>query len=253
MSNKIRRKTLAVLKALVVPVVLIIIWQIGGSQGWIKTTAISTPAKIIAKMVEMIQKGSLQKNIFISLKRVIIGFVIGAGLGILLGTVLGVFKSINSYLRLIMDLLRPVPVIVWVPVLILWIGIGEGTKVIVIAIGTFWPVFLNVMDGVMNVNQKYLEVATIFCKDRRNTIFKVILPAAVPYLLSGIRIASGNALMGVVGAEMFASSSGLGYMVTFFREMNQPASMMVGVLMIAILGALVNLVIQKLNKKNMGV
>lgn len=253
MSNKIRRKTLAVLKALVVPVVLIIIWQIGGSQGWIKTTAISTPAKIIAKMVEMIQKGSLQKNIFISLKRVIIGFVIGAGLGILLGTVLGVFKSINSYLRLIMDLLRPVPVIVWVPVLILWIGIGEGTKVIVIAIGTFWPVFLNVMDGVMNVNQKYLEVATIFCKDRRDTIFKVILPAAVPYLLSGIRIASGNALMGVVGAEMFASSSGLGYMVTFFREMNQPASMMVGVLMIAILGALVNLVIQKLNKKNMGV
>lgn len=253
MSNKIRRKTLAVLKALVVPVVLIIIWQIGGSQGWIKTTAISTPAKIIAKMVEMIQKGSLQKNILISLKRVIIGFVIGAGLGILLGTVLGVFKSINSYLRLIMDLLRPVPVIVWVPVLILWIGIGEGTKVIVIAIGTFWPVFLNVMDGVMNVNQKYLEVATIFCKDRRNTIFKVILPAAVPYLLSGIRIASGNALMGVVGAEMFASSSGLGYMVTFFREMNQPASMMVGVLMIAILGALVNLVIQKLNKKNMGV
>lgn len=253
MSNKIRRKTLAVLKALVVPVVLIIIWQIGGSQGWIKTTAISTPAKIIAKMVEMIQKGSLQKNILISLKRVIIGFVIGAGLGILLGTVLGVFKSINSYLRLIMDLLRPVPVIVWVPVLILWIGIGEGTKVIVIAIGTFWPVFLNVMDGVMNVNQKYLEVATIFCKDRRDTIFKVILPAAVPYLLSGIRIASGNALMGVVGAEMFASSSGLGYMVTFFREMNQPASMMVGVLMIAILGALVNLVIQKLNKKNMGV
>lgn len=253
MSNKIRRKTLAVLKALVVPVVLIIIWQIGGSQGWIKTTAISTPAKIFAKMVEMIQKGSLQKNILISLKRVIIGFVIGAGLGILLGTVLGVFKSINSYLRLIMDLLRPVPVIVWVPVLILWIGIGEGTKVIVIAIGTFWPVFLNVMDGVMNVNQKYLEVATIFCKDRRNTIFKVILPAAVPYLLSGIRIASGNALMGVVGAEMFASSSGLGYMVTFFREMNQPASMMVGVLMIAILGALVNLVIQKLNKKNMGV
>ena len=253
MSNKIRQKSLLILKALIVPVILIIIWQIGGSQGWIKTTAISTPAKIFAKMVEMIQKGSLQKNIFISLKRVIIGFIIGAGLGIISGTILGVFKSINAYLRLIMDLLRPVPVIVWVPVLILWIGIGENTKVIVIAIGTFWPVFLNVMDGVMNVSQKYLEVATIFCKDRKDTIFKVILPAAIPYLLSGIRIASGNALMGVVGAEMFASSSGLGYMVTFFREMNQPASMMVGVLMIAVLGALVNLVIQKFNNKNKGV
>lgn len=253
MSNKIRQKSLLILKALIVPVILIIVWQIGGSQGWIKTTAISTPAKIFAKMVEMIQKGSLQKNIFISLKRVIIGFAIGAGLGIILGTILGVFKSINAYLRLIMDLLRPVPVIVWVPVLILWIGIGENTKVIVIAIGTFWPVFLNVMDGVMNVSQKYLEVATIFCKDRKDTVFKVILPAAIPYLLSGIRIASGNALMGVVGAEMFASSSGLGYMVTFFREMNQPASMMVGVLMIAVLGALVNVVIQKFNNKNKGV
>ncbi|MDO5346239.1 MAG: ABC transporter permease [Lachnospiraceae bacterium] len=245
MKKKFVQSAISTVKALIVPALLIMIWQIGGTQGWIKTTAISTPAKIWAKAVEMIQNGSLQKNVLISLRRVAIGFAIGAGLGIVLGILLGTVKKINDYLRVIMDLLRPVPVIVWVPVLILWVGIGEKTKIIVIAIGTFWPVFLNVMDGVMNVDRKYLEVSTIFCKSRGETIFHVILPAAVPYFISGIRIASGNALMGVVGAEMFAASSGIGYMVTFYREMNQPASMMVGVILIAIFGAIINMMIQK--------
>lgn len=240
------------LKMLIVPVILIIIWQIGGDQGWIKTASISTPIKIWTKTLSMIQNHSLQQNILISLVRVVIGFVIGASFGIVFGIILGVFKGAEQYLKLIFDLLRPIPVIVWVPVLILWIGIGEATKIIVIAIGTFWPVFLNVMDGVINVNTKYLEVATLFCKQRRETIFKVILPATLPYLLAGIRIAAGNALMGVVGAEMFASSSGLGYMVTFYREMNQPASMMVGVITIALIGALINGVIQKINKRQSG-
>jgi sulfonate transport system permease protein len=249
MRTHIQKNTISCIKALILPIIIIVFWQIAGDAGWIKTTAISTPLKIWAKMIEMIQKGSLQQNILISIRRVIIGFALGATVGIILGVIFGAFSKVNAYFRLIMDLLRPVPVIVWVPVLILWIGIGENTKIIVIAIGTFWPVFLNVMDGVTNVSKKYLEVATIFCKGRGETIRKVILPAAVPYLLAGIRIASGNALMGVVGAEMFASSSGLGYMVTFYREMNQPASMMVGVIMIAILGTLVNGVIQVLNKK----
>lgn len=244
-----KSQLIKILQALVVPVLIIAIWQIGGTHGWIKTSAISTPASIWDKMIDLIQKGTLQHNILISIRRVILGYLVGSFFGIILGVLLGALRKVNAYLKLLLDLLRPVPVIVWVPVLILWIGIGENTKVIVIAIGTFWPVFLNVVDGVTNVNKKYLEVATIFVKDKSETIFQVVIPAALPYLITGLRIASGNALMGVIVAEMFASSSGIGYMVNFAREMNQPSMMMVGVLVIAILGALLNTFIQKYNQK----
>lgn len=245
-----KKKVIAVLEALLVPVLLVVFWQVGGSLGWFKTTAISIPSKIWEKALDMILRGTLQANILISIKRILLGFVIGTFLGIIFGVLLGAFKKVNHYLRLVLDLLRPIPIIVWVPVLILWIGIGENTKITVIAIGTFWPVFLNVLDGVQNVSTKYMEVATIFCKDRKETVVKVIVPAAIPHLITGIKIASGNALMGVVGAEMFASSSGIGYLVAFSRDMNQPAAMMVGVITIAIMGALVNLFIQYLNNKS---
>jgi len=224
--NKVK-KIISIIKMLIIPILLVVLWQISGENGWIKTTAISTPLRIWEKFLALLEKGSLQDNILISLQRIALGFVIGSVVGIVLGILIGAFKRANDYLRLLLDLLRPIPVIVWIPILILWVGIGEETKVIVIAIGTFWPVFLNVMDGVLNVDKKYLEVSTIFCKSRFENIFKIIIPATVPYILAGLRIASGNALVGVVGAEMFASSSGLGYMVTFYREMNRPAEMMV--------------------------
>lgn len=248
--NKVKKKIISIIKMLIIPILLVVLWQISGENGWIKTTAISTPLRIWEKFLALLEKGSLQDNILISLQRIALGFVIGSVVGIVLGILIGAFKRANDYLRLLLDLLRPIPVIVWIPILILWVGIGEETKVIVIAIGTFWPVFLNVMDGVLNVDKKYLEVSTIFCKSRFENIFKIIIPATVPYILAGLRIASGNALVGVVGAEMFASSSGLGYMVTFYREMNRPAEMMVAVIVIAIFGAIVNAIIHNLGKKN---
>ena len=122
-------------------------------------------------------------------------------------------------------------------------------KIIVIAIGTFWPVLLNVVSGIRNVDKKYLEVSTIFRKSRFTTITKVVLPAAMPSIFTGLRIASGNALMGVIGAEMFAASSGLGYMVSYAREMSQPAKMLGGVFVIGVLGCLLNTAVASLEKK----
>jgi sulfonate transport system permease protein len=129
------------------------------------------------------------------------------------------------------------------------VGIDERSKVIVIAIGTFWPVLLNVIGGIVNVDKKYLEVSTILMKSKWTTITKVVLPAAVPSIFTGLRIASGSALMGVIGAEMFAASSGLGYMITYAREMSQPAKMLGGVFVIGILGAILNGIVAAIQKK----
>lgn len=248
--QKIRKTLLHILKALIVPAVFIILWEIAARNGWIKVSIMSSPSKILERMVNYVQIGRLQKNILISIRRVLAGYIIGSVFGIIIGTVIGIFKGASQYLEFFTGILRPIPIIAWVPVLILWVGIGESTKIIVIAIGTFWPVFLNVMDGLRNVDPKFIEVATMFNKRKLATIIHVTIPAAMPSVMTGLRIASGNALTGVVGAEMFAASSGIGYMVSFGREMNQADVMLGGVFIIGFLGWVLNQIVTGLGNKS---
>jgi sulfonate transport system permease protein len=206
----------------------------------VNTSLLPSPAQILAALMRQIYKGSLQKNILMSLQRVAFGYLLGASLGIVLGTMMGFFQPFEKLLQFLMEILRPIPIIAWVPVLILWSGIGERSKVIVIAIGTFWPVIINVISGIQNVDKKYVEVSTLFIKPRFATITKVILPAASPYIFTGLRLGVGNAWISVIGAEMIAASSGLGYFISFSRELTQSANMLVGVFTIGMIGWLIN-------------
>lgn len=235
--------------SLIIPVLILCLWQILAIQGVIKETIMPRPTKIGETLWKLILNGKLPKDIGISLRRVIFGYLTGAAVGIVIGIVLGLFQKINTAMNLLLEVLRPIPIIAWVPVLILWVGIDEKSKIIVIAIGTFWPVLLNVISGIRSVDKKYLEVSTVFMKSKTTTITKVVLPAAMPSIFTGLRIASGNALMGVIGAEMFAASSGLGYMVTYAREMSQPAKMLGGVFVIGVLGCLLNTAVATIEKK----
>lgn len=236
------------LMALIIPIILLAIWEYAAGHGYIKATLMPPPSKIWKTLVTLTQKGTLQKNILVSLKRVLAGYLLGSLLGVVLGVAMGLFSTVRRLMTLVTDILRPIPLIAWVPVFILWLGIGEKTKIVVIALGTFWPVLINVIDGITYVDQKYLEVATIFCKGKADTIVHVILPAALPSIFTGLRLASGNALMGVVGAEMFAASAGIGYMVSNARELAQADKMLGGVFIIGILGWLLNLLVSHLGR-----
>lgn len=246
---KKKNKVKNFLIALIIPILLLCLWEVLAAQGIIKETIMPRPSKIGATLWDLTLKGKLPKDIGISLRRVVLGYVAGSLAGIIVGIAFGLFPKVNTAFSLLMEVLRPIPIIAWVPVLILWVGIDEKSKIIVIAIGTFWPVLLNVVSGIQNVNKKYLEVSTIFMKSRATTITKVVLPAAMPSIFTGLRIASGNALMGVIGAEMFAASSGLGYMVSYAREMSQPAKMLGGVFVIGVLGCILNTLVASLEKK----
>lgn len=235
--------------SLLIPILFLCFWQYAAVNGMVKETVMPRPTKIGSTLLSMIQNGKLQENIYVSMRRVITGYLIGVSTAIVIGIIIGLFDYINAALELVMGLLRPIPNIAWVPMLILWTGIGEESKIIVIAIATFWPVLLNTVDGIRNVDKKYLEVANIFKKSKFHTIVKVVLPSALPYVFTGLRIASGNALMGVIGAEMFAASAGIGYMVSYGREMSKPAVMFGGVFIISILGWLLNMVVTKLEHK----
>ena len=170
-------------------------------------------------------------------------------LGIVIGIVTGLSKTATKIVSVLFELIRPIPIIAWVPVLILWTGIGETSKIIVIMIGTFWTVYLNTSDGIRNVDRKYVEVSKIFLKSKRTEITKVMFPAALPGIFTGLRVGVGSAWISVIGAELIAASAGLGFMISYYREMAQPSTMFAGVFMVGIIGFLINVVLRRVEKR----
>lgn len=237
------------LASLILPVLLIALWELAGQKQWINTSLFPSPGRIVQALFRQIENGKLPENILISLQRVVIGFIFGAALGITSGVVLGLSKKAYRIFSFILELLRPIPIIAWVPVLIMWLGIGEPSKVIVIIIGSFWPIFLNTYDGIRNVSEKYLEVAAMFRKSRFETITRVVMPAALPYIFTGLRIGIGSAWVSVIGAELIAAAAGLGFMISYSRELAQPANMYVAVFTIGVIGYLINAAIKWVEKR----
>lgn len=235
--------------SLIVPLVLIILWQFAANRGKINIQLFPSPAKICQAFFKSVENGKLQANILISLKRVLIGYIYGAVLGVVIGVILGLSKKAYRLFSFLLEVLRPIPIIAWVPVLIMILGIGEISKIIVIMIGSFWSIFLNTYDGIRNVDAKYLEVSDMFMKSKAETVLRVMLPAALPGIFTGLRIGIGSAWISVIGAELIASSAGLGYMISYSREMAQPANMYVAVFIIGIIGYLINAILKLIEKK----
>lgn len=237
------------LASLILPVLLIALWEFAAQKQWINVSLFPSPGRIVQAFFRQIQNGKLPQNIMISLQRVILGYIFGAILGVIVGIALGLSKKAYRVFSFILELLRPIPIIAWVPVLIMWLGIGESSKVVVIIIGSFWPVFLNTYDGIRNVSDKYIEVAAMFRKTRFETITRVMVPAALPYIFTGLRIGIGSAWVSVIGAELIAAAAGLGFMISYSRELAQPANMYVAVFTIGIIGYLINVAIKWVEKR----
>ncbi|MBP2656081.1 MAG: ssuC 2 [Firmicutes bacterium] len=235
--------------AIVTPVVLLLIWEAASQLGWIRANLLPGPSAIFMVLVELVKTGELIINLGISIIRVAEGFIIGAALGVLVGVQVALVKKLRVAVSLIFGVLRPIPVIAWIPVLILWLGIDEGSKVTVIAIGSFWTVLVSVVQGIRNVDIKYLEVATILEKDRLTLLTKVILPATLPALFTGVRVGIDVAWRSVVAAELIAASSGIGYMIMYARELSQIDTVLVGVLSIGLTGIVIDQLLIILEKR----
>lgn len=235
--------------SLIIPIILVILWQLAANGGRINVQLFPSPAKIGQAFVKSVANGKLQTNIMVSLKRVLTGYLYGAVLGVVIGVLLGLSKKAYRLFSFLLEILRPIPIIAWVPVLIMILGIGETSKIIVIMIGSFWSIFLNTYDGIRNVDAKYLEVSSMFMKSKAETVLRVMLPAALPGIFTGLRIGIGSAWISVIGAELIASSAGLGYMISYSREMAQPANMYVAVFIIGIIGYLINAILKIIEKK----
>ena len=222
------------------PILILILWQAASDHGFLRPSLLPAPLAVVLALGDLLASGELWEHWRISFLRVVQGFLAGSLLGVTLGFTLGLSPRIERVLMLLTGFLRPIPTIAWVPMLILWMGIGESSKITVIAVGSFWPVLLNTLQGVRGTDRGYLEVARVLQKDRGTILLRVILPSALPSVLTGFRIAMGIAWASVVGAELIAASSGVGYLIMYAREVSQPDVMLVGVAVIGLTGLLID-------------
>lgn len=226
--------------ALLVPVVILLIWEKLSKAGLIKGTLLPAPSAIGETLLTLISTGELFLHLGISILRVAEGFLIGAVLGVIAGVQMALFRNVNKAFSLIVGVLRPIPVIAWIPVLILWMGIDESSKITVIAIGSFWTILVSVIQGIKNVDRKYLEVARVLEKDYLTLLFKVVLPASLPAIMTGVRVGIDVAWRSVVAAELIAASKGIGFMIMYARELSQIDVVLVGVLSIGFTGIVID-------------
>lgn len=244
---KIKSKIwIKIFKGAMIPVIFIAVWQLAGNSGKINVSVLSTPEKILEGWKTLWRNGKYGQYFLDSLLRFFKGYFAGSIAGLFFGIVLGLSKRAEDFLGPLASLLRSIPLIAWVPIVILSIGVGEKTRIILIAIGCFWAVFLNTMDGIKCVDPRYIEVAKVLEKNPTQVIISVILPAAFPAIVTGLRSGLTNAWRSIVAAEMIGTSSGIGFIISYGREISRPDYMYVGLITVAIIGLILDLLLIKL-------
>lgn len=246
---KQNKKYIYYLEAILLPAFVLILWFVLGVQGRINEALLPTLQKTFETGVDLIKSGKLGRDVVVSVTRVIKGFLIGSFLGLTIGTLMGLSKTLFRMLNSLVSIVRPIPMMALIPLFILWLGIGEACKVTLITVGCFWSVLLNTIQGMHLVDSKQLEVARVLEKDKKTIFLKIYLPTALPSIFTGLRLGMGVSWSCVVAAEMMAASSGIGYMLMFARTMSQPDRLMVGVFTIGIIGLLIDKIMLWIQKK----
>lgn len=222
------------------PIIIILFWEIGVRHGSINGALLPAPTRLWEVFSRDLLDGKVWYNLSISFLRVLLGFATGCVLGLVIGFFMGLIAPVNKLLSSITSLFRSIPVIALVPLFILLFGIGENSKRMVIAYASFWPILLNTMGGIQNVDRKLFEVAYSYRISKRKTIFKIIWPSALPSILTGLRLGVSSAWMSVIAAEMFAASRGIGYMIMTSKDTAQIAPMFVYVFVIGVIGLIID-------------
>ncbi|EOS8268563.1 TPA: ABC transporter permease [Bacillus cereus] len=237
------------IRAITIPIIILIIWQLAGVFGLVSKTVLPTPLDIFLAFQELIKTGELFGHLSISVFRAAAGFFIGGSLGIILGTIVGFSTRSEQYLDPSVQMLRTVPHLAVAPLFVLWFGFGETSKVLLIADGAFFPLYVNAFLGIRGVDSKLFDVARVLEFSKRKLITKLILPAALPNLLLGARLSLGVAWVSLVVAELMGSTEGIGYMIMDARQFSNTDIVFVGIIIFAFVGKFSDSLIRLLEVK----
>ncbi len=249
---------------LIAPVILITIWQVCAMTNLVNPHVLPSPLAVVTRWIAYLApqesfakanlpwfawlfSGELLTDAMGSMYRVIVGFLVGAGLALPIGLMMGASQRIYGWFNPLVQVLRPIPPIAYIPLSILWFGLGNPPAIFLIALGAFFPVLINTIAGVRQVDGIFIRAARNLGASQRVLFTDVILPASVPYILTGVRIGIGNAFIVVIVAEMIAVNNGLGFRILEAREYFWSDKIIAGMITIGMLGLAIDIVVSRLN------
>lgn len=224
------------LQSVFLPLLLIVFWWVSTACGWINPLLLPSPSDVADCFVQMLSSGEYAGHIAASLSRALSGYVLSALTALMLAWIFSRRPQLEPVGHYTLEALRVIPPLSLVPLLILWMGIGEAPKLMIVVLATFFPVYLTSLTAFRRTDAHHLELAQVLRLTERETFFHIRLPAALPELMTGLRLGFGYAWRALIGAELIAASSGLGYLIEDASELSQSDRMMVGILTIAVLG-----------------
>jgi len=247
-SSGRQRKLLAALAPWALPVALVAFWQVAAHVGWLSSRILPEPWQVLTAFWTLAESGELWAHLRTSLWRAAVGFGIGAGFGLLLGLLNGSSRRAETLLDTTLQMIRNIPALALIPLVILWFGIDETAKLFLLAVGVFFPVYLNTFHGIRSADQGLIEMARSYGLSGWALHRDVILPAALPSILVGVRFSLGLVWVLLIVAETISAQSGIGYMTMNAREFLQTDVVLVGILLYALLGKLADLAARALER-----
>lgn len=219
----------------ILPLAALGLVEVSAHLGWIQARLLPPPSEVVQTLSALLDQGLLT-HISASVARVFSGYAIGAVLAVLFGLFVGLSKHAEAFFEPTFQALRAIPSLAWVPLLLLWFGIDETPKITLIAIGAFFPIYLGLVSGIRNVDRKLIELGEIYGLSAPALARRIVLPAALPSLFTGLRNGLSLAWMFLVAAELIAATKGIGYLLTDGRETSRPDVVLAAIFLLAILG-----------------
>jgi sulfonate transport system permease protein len=222
--------------AAALPVGILVAWQLTTMLGWFSVVQVPPPAMVGQAAIDLFERGLLVKFAAISVQRVLLGFAVGASLGLALGALTGLSSTWDRFFGSTLAAIRAVPSLAWVPLLLLWLKIGEESKVTLIAIGAFFPVFTTVSLSLRHVDRHLVEAGRAFGLSGVRLLTQIQLPAILPSVISGLRLALAQAWLFVVAAELISANQGLGFLLTDSQNNGRVDRLFLAIILLAIIG-----------------
>jgi sulfonate transport system permease protein len=237
------RRVLWILFSFILPTLVVLFWYIAAKAKLVSSLLLPSPRVVIDEFWQQLTVGTIKADIAISLNRILKGYALAATIGIFLGVVMGMSRRAERFFSLTFTSLRQIPMMAWVPLLIIWFGIGEESKVAVIFMAAYFPILMNTLSGIRRTDPKLIEVGKMYKLSKLKLFIKIYLPSALPNIFVGLKLGLGISWMAVVGAEMIAASSGIGYRLTDARMLMQFPIVFSGMIAIAISGVFMDMVL----------
>ncbi len=254
-NKKIQSRSAFKLRMLTVITIILFfaVWQFVVDRGIVDSRTLPSPVRIyetfLAKLTKKAPDGNLLSvNIIASLEISLCGFLSAVIIGVPLGLVMGWYRVLDRILTPIFEIIRPVPPVAWIPIVVVWMGVGFGAKVLIIFFSAFVPCVINSYTGIRLTNKTFIHVSQTFGASNFVNFIKVGVPSALPMVMTGIKIALGNSWSTLVAAEMLAASAGLGFMIQMGRQFARADVVVLGMVLIGILGAVLSLIFSSLEK-----